>query len=375
MTSYADLGIRPVINAAAQLTRLGGSLMPEPVIAAMAAAAHQFVDMEELERAVSARIAALTRNEACTVTAGAAAGLVVSAAACMTRGDVAAIRRLPDTTGLRNEIVVFRTQRVGYDQALRVAGARLVEVGNMVPGPLPEELAAAINERTAAVCFFAGLHLASGSLPLAQVVAVAHAAGVPVIVDAAAQLPPVENLWRFTDLGADLVVFSGGKSLCGPQSAGLVLGRRQWVEYARQANAPRYGPARPAKVSKEELMGMLAAVEWYMSLDHAAIHAGWEAQVRRMVEGLQGLPGVIAERVPLNEAGQPVPRAAVRFGPGCALRTEQVVAALRSGNPVIEVLATELGDGIYLNPMTLKPGEEQLIVARLREILENPPRD
>jgi D-glucosaminate-6-phosphate ammonia-lyase len=369
MTSVADLGVKPLMNAAAHLTRLSGSLMPDSVRAAMVAASSHYVPIEELERAAARRIAELTRNEAALITAGAASGLLMAAAGCMTRGAVASIRRLPETKGLKDELVLFRSQRNMYDQALLVSGGTLVEVGNSMPGTIAEDLEHAITDRTAAVVFFAGAHLATGALPLATVVAIAHRHGVPVIVDAAAQLPPVENLWRFTEGGADLVIFSGGKAISGPQSSGLLLGRSEWVEYARLCTAPRYGPARAAKVGKEEIMGLLAAVEGYLTLDHPALLERWEREVRDWVSSLAELPGVTASRDFPNEAGQPVSRALIRLGARARLSRDQLVTALRQGTPAIEVLLAG-EDGIYLNPLPLQEGEAAIVCERLRGILE-----
>src|SRR5262245_48046121 len=224
MTTYRDLGVRRVINAAATLTRLGGSRMPPPVIEAMAAAAGAFVDLDVLQQRVGERIAELTHNSACYVSSGAAAGVMLATAACITGDDPAAIARFPSLESGKNEVIVHRCQRNGYDYAIRQTGARLVEIG-MAQITQPWELEAAITPQTDCVAWFAGPHFAAGALPLEQVITVAHAHGVPVIVDAAAQIPPIANLWRFTrDMGADIAIFSGGKGLRGPQPAGLVLG-------------------------------------------------------------------------------------------------------------------------------------------------------
>src|SRR4051794_2149939 len=221
-TDYAALGIRPVINASATLTRLGGSLMPEAVLDAMRSGAGSFVDLVELQTAVGKRIAELTRNEACYVSSGAAAGMAIGLAACMVGSDKERITSLPRLSGEPAEVIVFKSQRNGYDQAARTTGAQMVEIDGD-----GDALETAFSPRTAAVLYFAGAHFAANALPLEDVVEAAHAQRVPVIVDAAAQIPPVSNLWRFTrELGADAAIFSGGKGLRGPQSSGLVLGKR-----------------------------------------------------------------------------------------------------------------------------------------------------
>lgn len=363
--SLEDLGIRPVINASATLTRLGGSLMPPPVIDAMNAAARSFVDLDELHRRVGQRIAELTHNEAAYVSSGAAAGIALSVAACIAGTDPDLMARFPYLEGVtRREVIVHRSQRNGYDYAARLTGARLVEIG-----ATPEDLSAAISERTACVLWFAGAHFAKDALPIEQVVEIAHRRDVPVLVDAAAQIPPIANLWHFTrDLGADAAIFSGGKGLRGPQPSGLVLGRRAIIEGCRANGNPNHAIGRPMKVGKEELAGLLAAVEWSLAQDEPAVIAGYEAAVRRWLEGLAGIPGVTAERGYPSEAGQPHGRAIVHIGPPCPLTRDQVVAALWDGEPRIAV--AKLGDdAIALNPQTLEPGEDEVVLAALRRVL------
>ena len=367
MRYYERLGVRRVINADATLTRLGGSLMPPPVLAAMADAAGSFVDLFELQAAVGRRIAELTRNEAAYVCTGAAAGLFLATLACSVGDDLRKIARLPGLPD-KDEVVVFRAQRNPYDLAVRAAGARLVEVGNAVQ-TFPWELEAAIGPRTAAVLFFAGEHLSRGALALEETRAIAHAQGVPVIVDAAAQLPPPENLWRFTQAGADLAIFSGGKGLRGPQASGLILGRPDLIAACAAHGAPHQRLGRPMKVGKEEMVGLLAAVEWYLAQDHAALLARCERTVRRWVEAFDGRPGVTARRDWPSEAGQPLPRALVRFDPAvCGLDAATVRQRRWEGDPRIAV-AYARPDGIFLNPELLEPGEEELIVERLDAVL------
>ncbi|MBA2755441.1 MAG: aminotransferase class V-fold PLP-dependent enzyme, partial [Chloroflexia bacterium] len=311
---YARLGLRRVINASATLTKLGGSRMPPEAVAAMTAAAGSFVDLREFEQAVSARLAALTDNEAAYVSSGAAGGIVVAVAACIAGTDPDRIAAFPSLAGCdRTEVVVHRAQRNGYDYAARQTGATMVEIGGRA-----NDLEAAIGDRTACVLWFAGSHYATGALPLDEVISVAHRRDVPVVVDAAGQVPPVSNLWRFSrDAGADLVIFSGGKGLRGPQSSGLVLGRAGLVAACRANGNPNYSIGRPMKVGKEELAGLLAAVEWSLAQDEPALLARYEAEVTYWVEGLAGIPGVRAERGYPSEAGQPHGRAIVRFTPPC----------------------------------------------------------
>jgi L-seryl-tRNA(Ser) seleniumtransferase len=368
MDVYDELGVRKVINGHATLTALGGSLMPPEVLAAMAEAAHHYVDMDDLQAKVGQRIAEWTQNEAAYVSSGAAAGLVLSTAACMTGLDPEKRARLPFADGMKNQVIVHRHGRVHYDFAIRQAGARLVEIGTE-EGTTEDELTEAINERTAAIVYFYNVTRMGGLVPLERGIEIAKSRGVPLIVDAAAQIPPVENLWRFTHMGADLALFSGGKGLCGPQSSGLILGRRALIEACAFNACPRPFVGRPMKVGKEELVGLMAAVKWYLGLDHGHIMETYEGQVRYVVDALADLPYVSARRSYPSEAGQPVPRAEVLFDEqGLGIERDEVLNRLREGEPCI-VLAPAGKSGLFVNPQTLQPGQERIIVHRIREIL------
>jgi L-seryl-tRNA(Ser) seleniumtransferase len=367
------LGLRPVINAAATLTRLGGSLMAPEVVAAMAEAAGGFVDVPEMQRRVGERIAALTGNEACYVSSGAAGGIALSIAACIAGQEPDLTAKLPHLDGVaRKEVVVHAAQRNGYDFAARQTGARLIEVG-----PTAVDIAAAINPNTAAVLWFAGDHFAAGAAPVEEVAAVARATGVPLIVDAAAQIPPVANLWWFTrEVGADVAVFSGGKGLRGPQPTGLVLGRREIIEGCRWHGSPNYSIGRPMKVGKEELAGILAAVELAIAAadDEPALLAGYEQMVQGWIDGLRDLPGVAVERGYPSEAGQPHGRAIVRLLPESGLTRDGLIAALWEGEPCIAVgIPAGVADAIALNPQTIQAGEDAVVLSRLREVLTERP--
>jgi uncharacterized pyridoxal phosphate-dependent enzyme len=373
MTFYEELGVEPVINAAATLTRLGGSRMPPPVVAAMAGAAGAFVDLPDLQRRIGERIAERTGNEAAYLTSGAAAGIVVTVAACIAGTDPERIANFPCGGDEEWEVVVPRSQRNGYDYAARQTGARMIEVGESAA-----ELEAALSERTACILWFAGAHFASGAPRIEEVVAVARAQGdVPVLVDAAAQIPPVANLWHFTrEVGADAAIFSGGKGLRGPQSSGLVVGRDAIIEGCRANGNPNHSIGRPMKAGKEELVGLLAAIEWALAQDEPAILEGYERSVRCWIEGLGGIPGVTVERGYPSEAGQPHGRAIVRIGPPCPWTRDEVVGALWTRSPRIAVGTSDLEpDAIALNPQTLEPGEDAVVLNALRETLTgSPPR-
>jgi len=362
---YEELDIRPVINAAATLTKLGGSLMPKPVIEAMNNASGQFIDLFEFHEKAGQRIAELTRNEAAFICSGAAAGIALTVASCIAGVDPVLQQAFPYLEGVEKcEVIVYRGQRNGYDYAARQTGARLVEIE-----PDGDELEMNLNDRTACVLFFAGAQFADKALPLEEVIAIAHTMGVPVIVDAAAQIPPMSNLWYFTkELGADAAVFSGGKGLRGPQSSGLILGRQGIIDGVRVNAAPNQSLGRPMKVGKEEMAGLLAALEWSLTQDEPATLAMYEDRVRCWIDGLAGTPGITAERRYPSEAGQPHGRAIVHFGPDASVGRDDAIDALWKRNPRIAVNPID-DDAIALNPQTIETGEEEIVLAALREVL------
>ncbi len=366
MSIYEDLGIRPIINASATLTKLGGSRMPGEVLEAMTAAAGSFVDLPLLQARVGDRIAELTRNEAAFVSSGAAGGIVLAVATLMAAPNEPDPMAYPMLKGItRNEAIVFTSQRNGYDFAILQTGASIVECDDSL-----ESFEAAITGRTACLVWFAGA-LAAKSPPLEDVVAIARQHGVPVLVDAAAQIPPVSSLWHYTkDLGCEGAVFSGGKGLRGPQSAGLVLGTRELIAGCRRLAPPTQGIGRALKVGKEELAGMLAALRYTLDQDEDALVEGYEAIVQNWIGGLAGIPGVTTERGFPSEAGQPHARTIVRLDAGFGKTRDQVVDELRNGEVWIEVgTSADDPNAIALNPQTLTRDEADVVAARLRQVL------
>jgi L-seryl-tRNA(Ser) seleniumtransferase len=365
MGVYERLGVRRIINADATLTRLGGSVMSQEVLDAMQDAAGGFVDMHELQRVVGKRLAELTRNEAAYVSTGAAAGIVLATLAAMNRGDLETIARAIETgESPRDEVIVQRVHRIPYDPAIRLAGARIVDIGNRLQ-TFPWELEGAITPRTAMVFFAAGVHLAPGALSLEEVVAIAHEHGVPVVVDAAAQLPPTENLWRFTrELGADVAIFSGGKDFHGPQASGLMVGTEAMIAAVAVNGSPYQRLARPMKVGKEEMIGLLTAVEQYVQVDWRERARRYEKTVERWVAQFGRIPGLTASRVFPNEAGQPTPRCRVAFAPELGLTGAEAARLLWEGEPGIAV-AVDGPDAISFTPELLGEGEEAVLVERI----------
>jgi L-seryl-tRNA(Ser) seleniumtransferase len=369
VTLYQDLGLPKVINAAATLTRLGGSKMPPDVVAAMVEASESFIPLDEMQVKVGERIAQLTNNEAAYVSSGAAGGIVAAVAACIAGTDPVKINDFPYLTHAeKTEVIIVRTQRNGYDYAARQTGATIIE-----PEPTLEALDAAIGPKTACVLWFAGA-LSNGSPAIEDAIALAHAKGVPFVVDAAAQIPPISNLWHFTrDLGADIAIFSGGKGLRGPQSSGLVLGRPDLIEACRLNGSPWSSIGRPMKVGKEELVGSLAAVAWSLDQDEAALLERYETVVHGWMEDLSRLKGVVVSRVFPSEAGQPMPRAKVEFTDESGVTRDEVVERLKAGPLRVEVGLDNLQTNtLYLNPQTLEPGEEDIVTQKLKAAVEGP---
>lgn len=368
MDIYDDLGVRKVINGNATLTMFGGSLMPPVVLEAMAAAAQHFVSIDELQEKVGRRIAEWTHNEAAYVSCGAAAGLVLSTAACIAGKDEEKRARLPFSDGMKNEVIVHRCGRVNYDFAIRQAGGKLVMIGDE-HGASAAQLEAAVGPDTAAIFVFYNAESMKNQVPLEEQIAIARRHQVPLIVDAAAQIPPVENLWNFTHLGADLALFSGGKGLCGPQSSGLILGRRDLIEACTFHACPRPFIGRPMKAGKEEIAGLMAAVRWYLDLDHAALMQSYEDQVALVLAAFRGTPGVAGQRSFPSEAGQPMPRAELIFDEGAlGITRDEILSRLMAGDPAVS-LAPAGTSGVFINPQTLQKGEAEIVVGRIQEIL------
>jgi D-glucosaminate-6-phosphate ammonia-lyase len=370
---YRRLGVRRVIHASGTTTRYGGSILRPEVLDTMREASQTLVNLDELNEAAGAAIAKLLGAEAAFVTAGASAGLVLQAAACIAGDDPAKITRLPDTRGMRNEIVIQRAHRFAYDQSYRVPGGVLVEIG-LARRTQAFELEEAITERTAAVAYLISPFTSPpGVLPLEQVIAIAHRRGVPVIVDAASMLPPRANLTKFLRLGADLVSFSGGKGIRGPQSTGFLLGRRDLVRAAAANASPNQAIGRAAKTSKEEIAGLVVALELFLAEDEPAEMQRHRDVCTTIVESLGDMPGLrmVVEEDPVNRV---IPHAVIYFTPewqGPSGRAVQV--ALAQGDPHIYVQQGPHQGGYFdeiaLDPINLQPGDEKILATRLREEL------
>jgi uncharacterized pyridoxal phosphate-dependent enzyme len=366
----ASLGLKRVINAADTYSIIGGSVPAPAVIEAMAEAAGAYMRVDALQDAVGARIAKITRSEAALVSAGAAAGLAVAVAALLAGTDPAKIAALPQVAGERRRVIIQRCQRIPYDQSIRMLGVDLVEIG-LADQTRAWELEAALATGAAAVVYIAGTTFERFSLPLPEVVAIARSYGTPVIVDAAAQLPPVGNLWRYGEAGADLVIFSGGKGLRGPQASGIVCGRADLVAACRANMSPNHAFGRAMKVGREQIVGLLAALEHFLALDWDETARRWEEIVASVVAELGTLPGVAATRIFPGRLGQTYPRALITWDEDLAIDRATLVETLASGDPEIHVgLADDSGPGITVNPFVLHYADEvSLVVDALRREL------
>jgi len=360
---YKELGIRPLINAAGTYTTLSASLMPREAVEAVESAARQYVNVPELHDVVGKKIAALIGCEGALVTAGAASALTLGTAACVAGKDQEKIRRLPDTTGMKNEVLIQKSHRYGYDHAVRNVGIKMIEVETR------EELERAANERTAMMLFF-NANDPAGQIKVEEFAQLGKKLGVPTFNDAAADVPPVENLSRYLKMGFDLVTFSGGKGLRGPQCSGLLLGRKDLIEAAVLNNNPNSDSVgRTNKVGKEEIVGMWAALDHYLKLDHQAVWRDWEKRCKSVGDLVTSVKGVKTE-VFVPQISNAVPHLRITWDfAATGLQPRDVVKQLREGDPRIEV-RPGARDAIEVAVWMLDPGEEQIVGRRLREILK-----
>jgi D-glucosaminate-6-phosphate ammonia-lyase len=389
---YESLNVPTVINAAGTKTRIGGSLIRREAREAMLEAADSFVRLSDLQAAAGERIAEITGAEAGYVTNGAAGGLLLSAAACLAGADPGIMHQLPDTDGIADEIVMPRTHRTSYDHAFRTAGATIVDIGTndayLGTGSRPVEpweYTAAISEETVAV---GHVYKSYGSPPLDEVCALAAEHDVPVIVDAAAEVPPADNLSWFTEQGADLVVFSGGKGIRGPQTTGILAGRADLVESAafqqldmhaadevwdppnklvdrdKIDGVPRQGIGRPLKTGKEEIAGLVRALECFVA-DTQDEQAEWSERAHRIAGELDGLDHLSTE---IRDGERSVaPAVAVHVDEADSpVSARELVGALRAEEPRVFVGADDTDEGQFtVNPMCLSDAETDHVLERI----------
>jgi len=364
---YERLGVKPIINAFGTLTDYGNSIMEPEVVQAMADASCVMVRMQELNECAGELIAKYTHAEAGLVTAGASDALMLQAAACMAGKDPAKIKRLPDTEGMKNEIIINWNHNMDWVHAWRAAGAKLVWVGSStVLHRGGWQIEAAINDRSAALAFLASRALPDSFDSLDEMVRIARHHDLPVIVDAAAMLPPVENLWRFIDHGADMVAFSGGKAIRGPQSTGILCGRRDLIEAAALNHSPNIAIGRAAKVCKEEIVGSMVALERYIKRDHAADQRRWREQCNTIATAIMDIRGVEVA-VLQDDWVRPVPEVSIHFTSDWAGPSPDVIIdTMAKGDPPIFLIGgVRWGEQLFINPHGLMEGEAELVGQRL----------
>lgn len=370
---YKKLGVSPIINAQSWVTALGGSIMGPEVRQAMDDAANVFIDIKKLNLAAGEVVARSCGAERGLVTAGCSAAQVLMAAACMTGQSEENVEQLPDTTGMKNEVIIFKGQRNRYDKAFVTAGGTLVEYGE--PGSVTsDDLEAAINEKTACVAFVVAPFIDHG-IGLEETIRVAHEHDVPVIVDAAAEVPPRSNLSKFHKMGADMVAFSGGKGIGGPQSAGILAGKADLMEAvvmnSLNLDSSVAGIGRPMKVSKENIVGMVTALQLFTDSDEAAEWSAWQSKAEFVAERLAGIDGVrvVIEDDPSERQG---PQPVLYFdddyeGPSIA----EIKQQLEEGDPGIYVGGGGSREEINIVMVNVQDGEEIIIADRFNEILRS----
>ena len=365
---YRALGVRPIINAAGSTTLYGGTKTRLDVLGAMTEAAGIMVHLDELNREAGKIIAQATGAEAGLVSSGAAGGIVLQAAACIAGKDPAKMRQLPDTNGLKDEIIIQRCHRFPYDQAYRAAGAKLIDIGEGRRCN-PWELEAAFTERTAAVAYLIAQFRSRRALSLGQVCEIAHARGVPVIVDAASMLPPRVNLRKYISLGADMVVFSGGKGVKGPQGTGMLCGRGDLIEAAMANASPHQFLGRSMKVAKEEIIGLITALQLFVEEDEDKENRHYRDLAQKVVDALIEVPG-LEVTVEHDEYDYLLPSARIKFKPEWrGPDRDQVFAQMSAGDPAIYL--DDLGDPDELGvvPLNLDEGELETVIDCLRQVL------
>ena len=353
---YSRLGIRPVINGIGTVTILGGSIMPPEVTQAMQEAAQHFVPLPELQRQAGAHIAELLGVPAAMVTAGAASAITVGTAACITRGDPAKLAQLPDVTGMQYEVIQQKSHRCGYEAQILLTGAKIVPVETR------EELDRAINSRTA-MMFFLNKADPEGRIRRDEWIRVAKERGVPTFNDAAADVPPPERLSAYVKEGFDLVAFSGGKGLLGPQCSGLLLGSKELVAAGMPAISPHGGIGRGMKVGKEEIAGLLAAVERYLKVDHDAERRELDRLAAYIIDSLAKSP--VKAKIDVPEIANHVPHVQIDWEG--RQPAAEVVRQLLEGDPPIAVSQRD-ERGLTVSVWMMRPGEHRIVAKRLAEV-------
>jgi len=361
---YQALGVKHVINATGTVTNLGGSLMPPEIVAAWVDASRHFVNLLDLQNKVGERIAKLIGVEAAMVTTGAAGALLLGTAAVVAGSNPKFIRRLPDTTGMKNEVILQKTHHSCYDNQLTDVGVRLIEVET------PADVAKAVNKRTA-LMFFMNVSERDGRIRIGEWLELARKHKIPTLLDAAADVPPLERLSGYNRMGFDLVAFSGGKAIRGPNDTGLLLGKKDLIEAAKLNTNPHCGTiGRMMKVSKEDMIALLAAVERFVRLDHKAEWREYDRRIGIIEAAIKDIPALQCERI-VPPIANHVPHLLITWDEKrIKLTRQRLTRALFEADPPIQIgRVSGTGDrGVLISVLTLQTGEERIVADRLRAI-------
>ncbi len=362
---YAELGVTPVINAEGTMTVLGGSLIRPEVEAVMAQAARHFISIPELEAAAGNRISQmlkLPQGYSALVTSGAAAAIQSGLAGILTGDNESLIKQLPDLTGMKSEVIIQKSHRNPFDHQLRATGVKLIEIETR------EQLHRAVNDRTA-MLHFSNFANAAGQIKVDEWPKLAKQYNVPCMIDAAADTPPVSHLWDYANMGFDLITFSGGKAMRGPQCAGLLIGHEDLVHYALLNNSPYEDTlGRGQKVGKEEIVGMIKALEIYLAEDHDALTREWQSRLETISRQITKIPGVTTAFFTPDVANH-VPHMSITWDSRVSISPQEVSRLLRSGQPSIVIGGGEGRPGLGISSFMLQSGEDEIIADHLSKVL------
>ena len=360
---FKELGLRTFINAAGTYTSMTGSLMPKEVVEAISYGANEYVNLDDLQDKVGERIAELLECEYATVSSGCFGAMSIGMAGILTGKDPKKVKQLPNTKGMKNEVIMQESHSIGYAQALTNVGAKVVRVKTA------NQLEKAITDKTC-MLWFLNAHTDRGEIKWEEFIDLGKKHNIPTFIDCAADVPPVENLFRFTKMGFDLVAFSGGKGLRGPQSAGLLLGKREYIEAARMHTPPRGETiGRGMKVNKEEVLGMLAALELYLEKDHRKEWEMWESQIQLISDSVNSVVGVETE-IHVPPYANHVPSLRIRWDEKkVKITPNEVRKQLTEGHPSIQTVGDSKSVG--MTTWMMVPGQERIVAKRVKEILSS----
>ena len=359
---FKELGVTPIINAGVTMTFLSGSLMMPEVIEAINSTSHDFANMFDLQDKIGAKMAEMLHCEAAMVTSGAACGILLGTAAAITGTNAEKIKQLPNLPGPRPEVIMQKSHRYLFDQAVTTTGAKIIEVEG------PAEMEQAFNGNTVMALFFNAAE--SSSVTREQFVEISKKHKIPTFIDAAADVPPVENLFKYQKMGFDLVTFSGGKMIRGPQSAGILFGRKDLIEAAKLNHSPHEAPiGRPMKVNKEEMFGMYAALKSYIERDHKKEWQDWLNRINRIKTRIESIPGVKGETHVEPGPANAFPSLHVSWDENKVKTTpKEVLKALKDGTP--SIVANGRGKVLSVGVVLLRPDQVDVVARRVKEILE-----